>query len=444
MRTLTFPRGGIHPPDRKKTTRSLPTRNAIIPRTSIVPLLQHTGAPARAQVGPGERVHEGMLIGRAQSSDGAHVHAPTPGVVREIREIELPDGRRSLAVVIDMDGAFDRLGKEIPAQQWDSLSAEQIRGLLREHGVVSMGDAPVPLHRAILTGEQQCETLLLNGCESEPYLSADHRLMVERAEAVIAGARIVARAVAAREIVVAVEANMPDALAAMQRQSRRARRADGASLRCVRLKVKYPQGNDRQLVKAVTGREVPTGGGPADAGVVTVDVATAKAVHDAVVLREPVVERVLTVSGGAVAEPANIKARVGTPLVDLLRECGGLVGVPAKIVVGGPLAGYAVTDLSTPVTKSTRGVIALTDREVHAAPRTACIRCARCVDSCPMGLDPSRLFKLIEHEEHYQAVEEGLFDCTECGACGYICPSRIPLVEGMRSGKERVREQSGE
>ncbi|MFW5743291.1 MAG: electron transport complex subunit RsxC [Spirochaetota bacterium] len=440
MRNASFPQGGIQPPDRKKQTRDVAAQNAILPRTSIVPLLQHAGRPARPLVGVGDRIREGQLIGRAEKGESANVHAPIPGVVRELRSILLPGGARAAAIVIDMDGEFDRLGKQLPAHEWESLEPTALLRLIRDHGVVDMGSVPTPMHRSLaLSRDGRCETLILNGSESEPYLCADHRLMVERPHSVLAGARIIGRAVRAASIVVAIEANKPAAIAAMSKAVRTTRPQIGL----VRLRVKYPQGDERQLVRAVTGREIPSGGTAIDVGAVTVGVATASAVHDAVVYHQPVIERIVTVAGGAIARGANIKVRVGTPVAELIAECGGFATKPAKVVLGGPMTGYTVADLATPVTKGTRAILALTSREVHAAPQTSCIHCGRCVEACPMGLNPMRLSKLIEYGELTRAMEEGLFDCTECGACGYICPSRIPLVEGMRRGKAATGEPGG-
>ncbi|MFW6293257.1 MAG: electron transport complex subunit RsxC [Spirochaetota bacterium] len=437
MRRLTFPLGGIHPPDGKRHTRHLPSRNAVIPQTSVVPLLQHVGQPATACVVPGDRVREGMLIGRASGENSAHIHAPIPGVVREIREIALAGAVRCEAIVIDMGGEFDRLGKRLPAHEWRSLEPESILRLIRDHGIVGMGGHAVGSHLKYgAAAGRAVETLILNGAESEPYLSADHRVMVERSAAVLTGLQIVARLLAAERVVVAIEANKPDAIAAMSATIREL----GLAYDVVKLAVKYPQGDERQLIRAVRGREIPSGGVPLDVACMTIDVATGLAIHDAIVYRHPLIERVVTVGGDAVASPANIKVRIGTAIGDLIDECGGFSTTPAKIVVGGPMMGQTVTDLRTPITKDSRGILALTRNEVRQAPRTPCIQCGRCVESCPMGLDPSLLFRLIDHHNVAGALGEGLLDCTECGSCGYICPSRIPLVQGLRIGKARARD----
>ena len=354
---------------------------------------------------PGDTVREGMLIGRASGESSANVHAPIPGVVREIREITLSGAARCEAVVIDMGGEFDRLGKRLPAHEWSSLKPPAILRLIRDQGIVGMGGHPVASHLkyAAAVG-RSVETLILNGAESEPYLSADHRVMVERPAAVLTGLQIVARLVGPERVVVAIEANKPDAIAAISAKIREL----GLAYDVVKLNVKYPQGDERQLIRAVTGREIPSGGEPLDVGCMTVGVATGSAIHDAVVFRQPLIERVVTVSGDAVNSPANVKVRIGTAIGDLIEECGGFAATPAKIVVGGPMMGQTITDLRTPVTKDTRGVLALTRNEVRQAPRTPCIQCGRCVEACPMGLNPSLLFRLIDRHNVAGALDEGL------------------------------------
>lgn len=438
MRKLTFPLGGIHPVERKSATRNKPSANAIIPARCIVPLQQHIGAPAEALVAKGDQVGEGMLIGRAKGFVSANVHAPVPGTVKEIRSIYLPNGVRTDAVIIELEGEFDRLGKSSPRRDWSALSGTQIMDLIRENGIVGMGGATFPTHvKFTLPKGHRCEFLILNGTECEPYLSADHRLMVERSVEVIEGLQIVARLLEPDHVWIGIETNKPDAIAAMQA----AVKAAGADIHVAPLAVKYPQGDEKQLIKAINGREVPSGGLPLDIGCVVANAGTVHAIYEAVVMDRPLIDRIVTVSGGAIAKPANLKVRVGTPIGELVAECGGFSRIPAKVVIGGPMMGQTIHDLDTPVTKGTSGILALTEREVQAAPRTACLQCGRCVEACPIGLEPTRLFKMVDHFQYEDAVGIGLMDCRECGSCGYVCPARIPLIQGIRVGKAMARKK---
>jgi electron transport complex protein RnfC len=438
MRRLTFPLGGIHPVERKGATRKKASANAMIPSRCVVPLQQHIGAPAELLVEQGAEVGEGELIGRAQGMVSANVHAPVPGVVSDIISIYLPNGARSQAVVIELQGEFTRLGRPAKKRGWSRFGARKILSLIQENGIVGMGGATFPTHvKLSLPPGKTCEYLIMNGTECEPYLSADHRLMVERPDEVLEGLRIIDQLLKPEHVVIGIETNKPDAIAAMQRAVREA----DLPYRVAALRIKYPQGDEKQLIKAISGREVPSGGLPLDIGCIVSNAGTLNAVYEAVALNKPLIDRIVTVGGGAVARPANLKVRIGTPIGDLIEECGGFTEVPAKIVSGGPMMGQTVYDLNTPVTKGTSGILALTEREVSSAPRTACIQCGRCVEACPIGLQPTRLFKLIDHFEHEQAVAEGLMDCRECGCCGYICPARIPLVQGMRVGKSMARRK---
>ncbi len=438
MRTVTFSNGGIHPLERKELTSDVPSWNAVIPSECIVPLQQHIGAPSESLVQPGDDVREGMLIGKAAGFVSANIHSPIPGTVTEIRTVRLPNGVTSQAIVLELKGEFEQLGKARSKRDWSGMDATALRAVIQDHGIVGLGGATFPTHvKFTLPEGLRCEYLILNGTECEPYLSADHRLMVERPEQLLTGLRIAARILKPAQIVVAIEANKPDAIA----QIRKTVASMGVDVRVQPLRVKYPQGDEKMVIKAITKREVPSGGLPLDIGCVVSNAGTLHAIYEAVVLGKPLIERLITVSGGAIKKPGNLKVRIGTPISELFEECGGFREMPEKIVVGGPMMGQTVYDLSTPVTKGTSGVLALTAREVRAAPRTACIQCGRCTAACPVGLQPTRLFKLIDHFEYDVAVDAGLMDCRECGSCSYICPARIPLVQGLRIGKVMARKR---
>ena len=430
----SFPMGGIALPRRKALTESSPIQNALIPAEATLPLLQHNGVTARPVVQVGDRVTEGMIIGEADGAGSAHVHASVPGVVREIRSIRLPDGRNSLAVAIDMDGEFAQLGKPAEYVNWRSLATRTLLRRIKDAGVVGMGTDDRPLHE-MFREDGACRTLIVNGCESQPYLTGDHRLLVERPDHVLEGAEIAASIVGADRIIVAVQERRHEAVHALQAVPRD---TIGVQIRVVRLLEKYPQEDVRQLVRTLTGAEIRSGQDEHSVGVCTIGVASAIAVYEAIALSRPVLERVVTVAGGLVRNPGNVKARLGMSIGDLIEDCGGLTGVPERVMVGGPLLGYSVDDLSTPVTKRTRAVLALSRREIRVAPERPCINCGRCVASCPMGLQPARLYKLLGRDQVGTAIAEGLDDCTECGACSHVCPSRIPLSPSFRA-QHRLR-----
>ncbi|MFP4483878.1 MAG: electron transport complex subunit RsxC [Spirochaetaceae bacterium] len=434
----TFSRGGVHPFDRKEETRSREIWNAVIPSECIVPLRQHIGAPAECVVSKGDEVREGMLIGKANGFVSANVHAPVPGTVSDVRTIILPNGAQSEAVVIELAGEFDRLGKSSEPREWEDLSPKELIGILQEKGIVGMGGATFPTHvKYSVPKGKTAEYLIANGTECEPYLSADHRVMLEMTDGVLEGLRIGSRILGVKSVLIGIEDNKPDAIERFRSRIR----ARGLDFTVVPLEERYPQGGEKQLIETITGREVPSGGLPIDIGVIVSNTGTLHAMYEAVVYDKPLIDRVVTVSGGAVRRPANYKARIGTTIGELLEESGGFTEVPSKIVSGGPMTGQAVYDLDTPITKGTSGILALTAREVNEAPQTPCINCGRCVRSCPAGLIPTLLYKLIEHEDYKEAVTLGINDCIECGACGYICPAHIPLVQGIRTGKRIARKK---
>lgn len=434
----TFSRGGVHPFDRKEETRSQEIWNAVIPSECIVPLRQHIGAPAESLVSQGDEVREGMLIGAASGFVSANIHAPIPGTVKEIKNIFLPNGIQSEAVVIELAGEFDRLGKVSERREWSDKSAAELIEILKDKGIVGMGGATFPTHvKYSVPKGKKAEYLIANGTECEPYLSADHRLMMEMTDGVLEGLQIARKILGADSVSIGIEDNKPDAIDQFKKRIR----ALNLDIDVIALEEKYPQGGEKQLIETITGREVPSGGLPIDIGVIVSNTGTLHAIHEAVVHDKPLLERVVTVSGGAVRRPANFKVRIGTSIGELFEEAGGFREVPKKIVAGGPMTGFAVYDLDTPITKGSSGILALTAREVNEAPQTPCINCGRCVRSCPAGLTPTLLYKLIEHEEYKEAVNLGVNDCIECGACSYICPAHIPLVQGIRIGKRLARKK---
>jgi electron transport complex protein RnfC len=434
----TFDKGGITPRDRKEATHRLPIKNAHIPAVAVVPLVQHTGAPAQSIVNPGDEVKEGMLIARASGFVSANIHAPVPGRVIEIREIILPQGIKSQAVVIECAGEFDRSGKVLEKQSWDDLDGAGLNAIIAEMGVVGLGGAAFPAHvKFSVRTEKPIEVLVINGVECEPFLTVDHRLMLEKPAEIIEGARIVQKIIGAARVIVAVEENKPDAIEVLNEKIRE----NNLPFMVVPLKMRYPQGDEKMVLKAALHREVPSGGLPLDVGAVVSNVHTTFAVYEAVVWRKPLIERVITVTGPALAQPSNIKARIGTKIGELLEDCGGFVEPPAKIVMGGPMMGWAVADLDTPLVKGASGIIAFSKKEMTIYASNPCIRCGRCIRVCPWGLLPTVLFKLLDLRRFTKALEDGLMDCKECGCCAYVCPARIPLVHAFRTGKILARSE---
>ena len=436
----TFPRGGVHPYERKSLSEHRQIWNAAVPSECIVPLQQHIGKPAEARVEPGDEVREGQLIGAAPGFVSANIHAPIPGVVKELRDVYLPNGLKTQAVVIELQGEFDRLGKQQEPTDWRSRDTKELLAAIQNNGIVGMGGATFPTHvKYSLPQGKTCDWMILNGVECEPYLTADHRLMLEMTDQVLEGLEIAATILDAENVAIGIEENKPDAIEKMRERIA----ARGLDFEVIGLETKYPQGGEKQLIKAIAGREVPSGGLPIDVGCMVSNAGTLNAIYEAVVFDKPLMERIVSVTGGAIRNPGNVKARIGSTFGDLIEECGGFAEVPKKVIAGGPMTGFAVYDLDMPLIKGSSGILALTAREVNEAPQTPCINCGRCISACPIGLQPTTLFKYIDHEDYGAALGIGLMDCIECGACSYVCPAHIPLVQGMRIGKRIARKKKG-
>ncbi|BCB28770.1 electron transport complex subunit RnfC [Sulfurimicrobium lacus] len=442
-----FPiRGGIHPDYRKEQTSEKAIVALPLPELLYIPLQQHIGAPAEALVQAGDLVRKGQLIARSQGGISAPQHAPTSGRITAVADIPAPhpSGLPQPTIILEPDGR--EVWTDLPEPIADPLNADPqtIRERVAQSGIVGMGGAAFPSAVKLDLGTRyKLEILLLNGAECEPYLTCDDRVMREHADEVIDGARIMAHTLGVKKIVIAIEQNKPQALAAMSSAA-----STFSEVEVVGVPVQYPMGSERHLVQAITGRETPAKKLTADIGVVVHNVATARAVHQAVRFGRPLLGRVVTVSGGAVREPNNIEAPIGARVADLVAFCGGFSGAPASLVNGGPMMGQPLPGLEVPVVKGMSGILALTAGEVNEQPVSACIRCGTCVTICPCGLVPVEMAAFIRKDNFEVAARLGVMDCVSCGSCSWVCPSHIPLVhyfnyaKGMINALERERRKN--
>ncbi len=428
-------RGGVHPHDYKEFSKDAPITDAPVPDELVVPFSQHIGKSASAVVKPGDEVRRGQVIAEAAGFVSAPVHSPVSGKVKRIVRVAHPMGMMGDAALIENDHqdtwaeGLDAAGE----RDLSVLSAEQIKEAVSAAGIVGMGGATFPTHVKLSPPENKpIDTIILNGVECEPFLTADYRLMLESPETIVKGLQLVMRAVSAKCGIVGIEANKPDAFAIMKNALKQA----GGEISALLLPVMYPQGAEKQLIYACLEREVPSGGLPMDVGVVVQNVGTAHAIYEACALGRPITERITTVTGPGIEKPANFRARIGTPIRGLLEACGFKARDTRKLILGGPMMGLANFDLELPVNKGMSGILALT--EVVNEPYRDCIRCGRCVDHCPMGLVPSRLSVLAENGEYLETREVDVLDCIECGACTYICPARRPIVHWIKACKMEI------
>ncbi len=429
--------GGVHPPTAKGLTKGEAIVVAALPERVVIPLRQSLGAPATPCVSVGDDVKVGQRIGDAAGFVSVPVHASIAGTVSAVGRFPHPVGGEQDAVVIEGNGSEEWHESVRPREDVGSLASDEIRRIIQDAGLAGLGGAAFPTHVKLSPPESKpIDTVILNGAECEPWLTADHRLMLEKPEEILQGLSIFMRALGCERGYVGIEANKPDAVQAMRKAV-----PSGSGLTIVPLQVKYPQGAEKQLIQAILRRAVPAGGLPMDVGVVVQNVGTALAAYEAVHLGRPLTRRVMTLTGTPVARPSNFLARIGTLVSDLVEQAGSLKGDLAKVVSGGPMMGIAQFTLDVPVIKGLSGMLFLARGEVHAAPPDPCIRCGHCVHSCPMKLVPTTIEKFVVAEKIDEAVRVGLLDCIECGSCAYVCPSRRRLVHYFKYGKYLANER---
>ena len=430
-------RHGVHPPDHKELTAKVPIRRMPFPDEVVLPLRQHAGNPARLLVKPGDHVERGDTLAEADGWISVPIHASATGTVTGIDWWPHPDGSMAEAVRIKVDRWSPQVPRPRLVPQWDGLETMEVVQAVQEAGVVGLGGAAFPAHVKLLPPQDaRIELLLVNGAECEPYLTTDHRSMVEFPERVWFGTRIMMKALGVERGVIGVEMNKPDAVDALRRTQ-----PPDLDVSVLPLRVKYPQGAEKMLIRSVTGREVQSGQLPASVGVIVQNVATLACIAEVFETGLPLVERVVTVTGRGVRRPSNLVVPVGAKLRDVLEFCGGLADDAAEILFGGPMMGASVADLDTPITKGTTGVVVLTRKESKPREVYPCIQCGRCLDACPVFLNPSRLGQLAQLGRYEEMAAMHLADCMLCGSCAYVCPSNIPLSQMFALGKSALKRQ---
>ncbi len=436
----TFPHG-VHPPEHKEFSEDIPIEVVPTPSKVMLPLLQHVGAPSVPVVKAKDVVALGDMISKGGGFVSAPLHAPIAGKVLKTAVSTLPNARHVQVIPIKADGEQlegqalfdDVLGGEWSYEGIDQRDPQEITDTIAACGIVGLGGAAFPTHvKYTRNDEKPVDTVLINGCECEPFLTPDYRVMLEAPRAVVAGALLVARAAGAETIIIGVENNKPRAVEVLKQA------AAGTGIQIAVLKTKYPQGSEKQLITAVLKRETPLGGLPLDVGVAVSNVGTAAAIARAVLRGKPLTHRVVSVTGAGIREPKNLLAPIGISYQELVDFCGGLNASAARIVSGGPMMGFAFANLDAPITKGTSGVTVLTAKDVRKAEETACIRCGRCVDACPMGLVPTKIALASRAQDVDLTQRYHIMGCFECGCCTFTCPASIPLVQLIRTGKAQV------
>jgi electron transport complex protein RnfC len=434
MSLKTFSRGGVHPPENKLSTGKA-IQEIPLPEVVVIPVSQHLGAPSKVLVNKGDEVKVGQIIAQAEGFISTNIHSSVSGKVLKVDLFPDSSGYRRMAVQIqvagdvwmeDIDRSEDLVANTV-------LNQEDIRKKMLDSGIVGLGGATFPSHVKLMVPKgKTAEYLIINGVECEPYLTADHMLMMEHPDELVAGIKLLMRGLGVEKAILGIENNKPDAIQKMKKAT------GNTAIRVQGLRVKYPQGGEKQLVQALLKREVPSGGLPIDVGVVVFNVGTAYATYMAVMKNRPLIERVVTVTGKSLEKPSNFLVRIGTPVSHLIEKAGGLPEDTAKVINGGPMMGKALSLLDVPIVKGSSGIVIIREGEALRKEIKPCIRCSRCVGVCPMGLEPYLLMTQSEKGLFERMEKEKVLDCIECGSCSYTCPSARPLLDYIRLGKSEV------
>lgn len=433
----TFPKGGIHPAE-NKITAGKAIKRMPVPNVVYVPIAQHIGIPAEIVVERKDKVAIGQVIAKSGGFVSSNIHAPVAGTVTKVDMIVDSSGYKKQCIVIrtDQKDESNSLVPEFPLKREITMGQKEILQHITDSGIVGLGGATFPSHVKLdLKNDNKVDCLIINGVECEPYLTADHRLMLEKADELIVGIRILMHALHIEKAVIGIENNKKDAIKVLKEAAKADFRIKVAALR-----VKYPQGSEKQLIKAILKREVPTGGLPVDVGVIVHNVGTIYAIYQAVQHDQPLIERVVTVTGKHLEDPSNFWVKIGTPIKDLVEIVGGIPEGTRKVVNGGPMMGKALKNTDVPVTKGTSGILVISEEEASRQDSKPCIRCSNCVFVCPMGLEPHLLMNLSEKGFYERARNEDILSCIECGSCSYVCPSHRPLLDYIRFGKSIVKK----